>query len=349
VAYEGFVNLTPFAAEPLLLSDERGGDAFTCVVKATLSLSQYRGGWAVAVAEEQVPVCLKPVHYSEPALSSIKYDCDAVLTKPGTDVVLIGHAYAPEVGARYADVSLSVGQARSVVRVFGDRVWRSSLGRWAATVPEPFEAVPLVYERAFGGWDRTNADPARHEFEPRNPVGVGFVSKKHGVVREGLPLPNVENPYELIASPADRPAPVGFGFVAPHWQPRVAYAGTYDERWKTHRMPLLPDDFNRHFYSAAHPALIVAGFLAGGEAVEIINASRRGTMRFTLPVVRPYITVKTVDGAVQRLGAALDTVIFEPDQDRLFLIWRGSVSIHKRTHDIAWAKAQLAGDGVSLQ
>jgi hypothetical protein len=345
VAYQGFVNLTPFAAEPLLLSDERGGDVFTCVVKATFVLHQQRDGTSLAVADEQVPACLKPVHYGEPADSSIKYDSDAALTKLGSDVVLVGHAYAPQAGARYADVSLAVGPARSTVRVFGDRVWSTALGRWAPSLPEPFEAMPLVYERSFGGWDRSSPNPAHHEFEPRNPVGVGFVSKKHGTPREGAPLPNIENPYELIGSPMDRPAPVGFGFIGAHWQPRASYAGTYDDQWKNRRMPLLPDDFNRRYYNAAHPTLALQGFLSGGEPVEIVNASPRGVLRFLIPVFQPFATVRTIDGGTQRIGMALDTVTVNPDEDRLFLVWRGSLSVHKRLHDIVWAKAQLAEAG----
>jgi hypothetical protein len=345
VAFQGFVNRTPFAAEPFVLSDERGGDVFTCVVKATFSFQHHRDGTTLAVAGEQVPPCVKPVYYGEPAESSIKYDSDAVLTKTGTDVVLVGHAYAPEPGARYADVSLAVGPARSVVRVFGDRVWTTALGRWAPSLPESFEAIPLVYERAFGGWDRTSPNPAHHDFDPRNPVGVGFVSKKHSALQAGSPLPNLEDPYQLIGSPTDRPAPAGFGFIGAHWQPRIQYAGTYDQNWEQRRMPLLPDDFDRRFYNAAHPALTLQGFLAGGEPVEIVNASPRGVLRFWLPVAQPFASVRMNDGGTHRVGMALDTVIVEPDEDRLFLVWRGSLSLHNRLHDVVWAKAQLLGDG----
>jgi hypothetical protein len=348
VEFLGFVNLTPFAAQPLLLSDERGADVFTCVVKATFSLVHHREGTSLSIAEEQAPVCVAPVYNGDPAASSVKYDTETALTKLGTDVVLIGHAHAPRAGVTCLDVSLAVGPARSVVRVFGNRVWTTILGRWTASVPEPFEAMPLVYERAFGGWDRSSPDPARHDYEPRNPVGVGFIAKKQGTVREGAPLPNLENPADLIGSPADRPAPAGFGFIGPHWQPRAAYGGTYDARWQEQRMPLLPDDFNRRFYNSASPALALNGFLSGGEPVEVVNASPRGTLRFWLPAFRLVGTVRMKDGATHQIGMALDTVILNTDEDRLHLIWRGSLAIHKRVHDIMWAKAQLvADDGVT--
>jgi hypothetical protein len=211
-----------------------------------------------------------------------------------------------------------------------------------ASPPEPFERMPLVYERAFGGWDRTNPDLKHHDFEPRNPVGVGFLSKKHGLVQEGMPLPNLENPYEPIQSPADRPTPAGFGYIGAHWQPRASFAGTYDASWERRRMPLLPDDFNARYYNAAHPGLALNGFLRGGEPVEVLNASSSGPLRFALPTAQPFGTVRTRDGETRRIGMALDTVILNADENQLMLIWRGSLSVHKRTHDIVWAKAQLA-------
>lgn len=344
--YQGFVNLTPFAAQPLLLSDERGADVLTVVVKATYSITQTGEGTSLQIAQEQAPPCLAPECYGDPAASSVKYDSDAMFTKLATDVALVGHAYPNRSGAAHVDVSLTVGPVRTVVRVFGDRVWAKTLGRWSPSQPKPFERVPLVYERAFGGWDRSNRDETKHEYEARNPVGVGFLSKKHGKVKEGARLPNLEDPRDLISSPTDRPAPVGFGFIGPHWQPRVSYAGTYGDQWKARRMPLLPDDFDRRFYNAAHPTL-TASTLRGGEPVEVVNASPHGTLRFRLPEVSPQTTVRMKDEGTHRIAMALDTVTFNTDEDRLFLVWRGNLPIHKRVHDVLWVKAQLASNGAA--
>jgi hypothetical protein len=230
--------LTPFAAQALLLADERGTDLCTFVVKATLGLHNDRQATSLTIADEQMPVCLAPVcHGDDPATSSLKYESETAPLKLGTDAVLIGHAHAIHALATYIDVSFTVGPAHGVVRVFGDRVWTSARGRWVPSAPAPFSTMPLVYERAFGGWDRSHPDPARHQFEPRNPVGVGFVDKSSGGMREGAPVPNLENPSDLITSPSDRPAPACFGFIGAHWQPRMNYAGTYDDSWQKRRMP----------------------------------------------------------------------------------------------------------------
>ena len=42
-----------------------------------------------------------------------------------------------------------------------------------------------------------------------------------------------------VGDPLKRPAPVGFGPLAPHWQPRCDFAGTYDQAWQQDRYPVL--------------------------------------------------------------------------------------------------------------
>jgi len=68
--------------------------------------------------------------------------------KPGTDVVLVGHAYAGARPEARVDVSLDVGPLRKIVRVTGDRVWTRAGMAWIASRPVPFQRLPLVYERA---------------------------------------------------------------------------------------------------------------------------------------------------------------------------------------------------------
>ena len=74
-----------------------------------------------------------------------------------------------------------VGTLEKTVHVSGERTWFKRIGGGIGTErPEPFERIPLVYERAFGGWDRTHAKPEKHTFEPRNPVGRGLPAPVRG-------------------------------------------------------------------------------------------------------------------------------------------------------------------------
>ena len=342
MAHEGFIDLTPFSAGQYLLADESGADVLTIVVKATYAIT---GTSTVELAEEQAEILAAPEHYGEPETSSIKCDSEVCFVKPATDAVLIGHAHSNPEDREKIDVSLSIGPLRKTVRVFGNRCWKTRLGlRWA-TRPEPFEKIPLTYEHAFGGWYRVGDDPSKHTCDARNPVGRGFVPRKHKGVPGEFLLPNLEDPAHLLRRPGDCPTPAGFGFIAPGWLPRSRFAGTYDEGWQRNRMPLLPEDFDRRYFSAAHPDLVAPGFLRGGEPVEITNASSRGTLRFLLPKVTPEAVVMFKDGNRQAIEMKLDTVIINTDEDLLFLIWRAHVSVWGKTYDIVWAKTQLKGTG----
>lgn len=276
-----------------------------------------------AFAEVQQPVLPADEHYGEPGFSSVKYEMDSCLRKPGTDVVLVGSA-RPQRTARRIDVGLQVGPARKVVRVFGDRRWERNLGRWRLTEPEPFDEMPLVWERAFGGRDETHEKEKKHAVEARNPIGTGFVAGRGSELLEDLALPNLEDPNDLITGWKDRPEPAGFGFVGRHWQPRVALAGTFDEAWEKERCPLLPADFDDRFYNGAPRGLVTRGHLQGGEPVRVVNASPRGEIRCTLPTRRFEVTAQIKDDLLE-YPVVLDTVIVEPDEQRLVLTWRATI------------------------
>lgn len=339
---KGLINTTPFAAEQLLLTDENGRDILVLIVKATY---QINGTAGLARAEEQMPVNPSGEYYGEPGKSSFKYEPEVAPVKVATDIALIGHAYPEKLGARQVDVTLRVGPLQKRVRVFGDRFWTKRLGFERFTSPEPFKKIPLVYERAFGGWDRTRSDPQKHTYEFRNPVGIGYRHKRGRFVK-GKKLPNLENPKHLISSSKDTPPPAGFGFIGPEWEPRRRYAGTYDAKWMKKKMPLLPDDFDQRYFNAAHPDLVAPGYLKGDEIVEVVNASPRGRLSFHLPgVTPPEGTVTMKDGSAQHIDTSLDTVIVNTNEDIVLLAWRGSLDIYGRIHDIKSVTASMKDEG----
>ncbi|HYH94979.1 DUF2169 domain-containing protein, partial [Hyalangium sp.] len=240
-------------------------------------------------------------------------------------------------------VSLRVGPVEKSVRVMGDRVWTKGLGFTSMTRPEPFERMPLVYERAFGGWDRSESDPSLHAFEPRNPVGVGFRSSSRSF-EEDLALPNLEDPNQPLERFGQRVPPAGFGFLSPHWHPRAAYAGTYDEAWDNARKPLLPKDFDRRFFNAASPGLVAPGYLRGNEPVVITNASPRGPRSFALPgQAAPSVTVELTEGPDATPEMRLDTVILDTDAEQVLLLWRGHLPMAESLHEVRTVQATAEG------
>jgi hypothetical protein len=220
------------------------------------------------------------------------------------------------------------------VVVVGERVWVRGAGGMVMTRPQAFEKIPLVWERAFGGWDRTAGTPERPHFEPRNPVGTGFRSH-NGTFEEGVRLPNVEDPANRITSYGQVVPPAGFGFTSPNWAPRAGYAGTYDETWARDRMPLLPDDFDRRFFNAAALGLVAPGYLRGDEQVAVVGASPFGSASFRLPAVpRPVCRVSLVPRVDAHVETQLDTVVVNMDEERVFLTWRGHVELRSGPHDV---------------
>lgn len=322
-------NRTPFEVLPLFLADQNGVPLLLTVIKATFSLGQS----APVLAPKQIPVCVDGEARGDPLHSSYKYEPETAFVKPATDIVLIGHAYAARVGDKTVDVRLQVGELEKTVRVFGNRTWVKRLGIADMTNPEPFEKVPLIYERAFGGWDSAEPDPLTSRFEPRNPVGVGFKRKKFD---EGQPLPNLEDPKHPLRMYGDTPPPAGFGFVSPHWQPRAALAGTYDAQWQKARSPLLPTDFNVRFFNAASAGLVAPEYLQGNEQVLVENASPLRRLQFRLPgLPAPQLRVVLRSRKDETRSTNLDTVIINTDDNVLLLLWRANVLLRTGPQDIS--------------
>jgi hypothetical protein len=222
---------------------------------------------------------------------------------------------------------LKVGPVRKLLRVFGNRVWASGFLPIAGA-PAPFDRIPLVYERSFGGTDTTVG-----ERYPSNPVGTGFRGKGSNLPAAGSPLPNIEDLRHLVQGPKDRPPVAGFGVIAPSWSPRLAFAGTYDEAWLASRAPLLPTNYDPWFQQTAPADQICPGFLVGGEPVEVRNASPRGRLAFNLPRPNPRVEVQEF---IERtpLQVNLDTVVIDGDRQLLMMTWRGARSVHGKVYEI---------------
>lgn len=337
-------NRTPFAADRGWVRDRDGAEIWLVAVKATFDI---RPDGNLEVSQAQPPVLHVPVHHGEPGKSSIQYDADLVLTKPTTDIVVVGHAHAP--GGRPVtalDVGFRVGPLQKVLRVQGDRHW----GAFGATSPEPFQKMPLVYERAYGGVDLQSDTPDK-DWEWRNPVGTGFAVS--GGNATGLRLPNIEHPSDLIGSWRDRPAPAGFGVVASHWQPRVGFAGTYDEHWMKTRQPLLAEDLDDRYFQSAPADQQTPTHLHGGEPVVLLNMTPSGELRFWLPKLYLGFETRFFDGThVFHKHRKLHSVILEPDHPRVSVVWHTALPCHAKVHKlqrtIVTLKAdQSSADGVS--
>jgi hypothetical protein len=327
-------NKTPFLPSFAVLPDSNGVDTLFVVVKATVLLTP-----KIALAPKQVPPTLADEYYEDPSTSSLRAASELHLGKPGTDILVIGHARAPGGDATGGVlVSVAVAERQKRVLVMGDRTW---LKDGTPSDPAPFFGMPLVWERAFGGTDPT---PDSLLAEERNPIGVGFVGRQPKDAMIGQPVPNLEDPDAPLRQLGDMPAPSCFAPIAASWLPRRAFAGTYDERWQRQRAPYLPEDFDPRFFHCAAAELAFDRHLEGGEPVEVSGMSERGPLRFTVPTVRAAIEV-TVGGKQEEPQPALETLSIQPDQNRATLTWRASVPCDRQALKVEKILIRLRSSG----
>jgi len=319
-------NQTPFQVAWLVLLDKQGAERLIVAVKATYSISE---DGKLSVAKKQGAIRGADEFHGEPGVSSIRYEGELGPPKVATDVALVGSAVAPRPDTRTMNVSFRVGPLQKRVLVSGERRWTKTLGLLSRSSPEPFERLPLIYENAFGGKDTSAKDPKHHDQEARNPVGRGFVSKKSKMDLSDALLPSIEDPEESLRRPGQRPAPQGFGFIGRDWQPRVAYVGTYDQKWMDERLPLLPLDFDERYHNAAHPDLTAKGFLQGNEPVEVIGCTSSGRLAFNLPGIQPKVEVVQTTKR-EAVTLKLNTVFVDTDAMTLSLLWKGEINVHRR-------------------
>jgi hypothetical protein len=280
---------------------------------------------------------------------SLKFPSDITLGKSGTDILLLATAHAPE-GKPVAAMSvrLRVGEAiDKTVAVFGDRTWIAGgiLSSWKISAPAPFEAMPLRWERAYGGADQLDPDDeTTSERIEENPLGFGHVHSRapyRGIL--GRRLPNLENPRALITSWKKRSSPAGFGAISVRWQPRCGYAGTYETDLGKGALANLPKDFDPRFFQTAPADQIVPGHLQGGENVEVRGVRPGGeTLHFAIPAFHLEAQFR-LSSTAHNLAAQLETVTIQSDENRLTLVWGVHFSCDKKVTKLREIALNLTG------
>lgn len=327
-----------------------GAAMFALLVKRTYDIVP---GKACVRSASDRPLQAGDAFYDEgdPDRVPVKFESELVPFKPAVDVVLIGSAYAPGgIPVETMDVSLEIGGARKVIRVIGDRrcIFRGSGAAPGFTDPVPFTAMEIRYDRAYGGRDDRSI-PGLPFFYPRNPLGRGLAVKNVAEVVEGLPLPNFEDPQDLLTpgrvvlgAPEAwnaQPLPQGFGWFPKTSYPRCSFAGVIPgfvdsgEPLREEILGLVPrgqvalarrfrlPSFDLRFCNGASPGLAVPA-LRGDEEVRTSGLSPEGDLSFFLPGDSPRMVLDIGLGE-RELAPVLQTVCIRLDERRVDLVWRG--------------------------
>ena len=303
-------------------------------VKGTFLIPDDGGPALLAPQDAQAPLTMADTFSGPPGQSAPVLEADFARRKPRCDILVNGTAHAP--GGRPTErckVGVKLGNWQKVFDVVGDRFWRGRAVVLGPSAPEPFLTMPVGYDRAYGGVDDTDA--TKPAFYLPNPVGRGYGLARSGEHLIGRPVPNIEDPREPVGVPWGNYKPVGLGPVHRSWQPRLAYAGTYDQNWLDNVFPFLPADFDdRHYQAAPEDQQIQEP--AGGEEIVLLNLTPAGRVSFHLPTeLEMPIVFFPRNGESETNRAVLDTVVISPDLGHVYLVWRSTRPLRRNVFEIA--------------
>jgi hypothetical protein len=302
-------------------TDVTGREVLVVVVKGTFQIPGEPGA-ALRLRDVQLPLTMSDEFFGDPGLSAPKYEVDFSTRKQCCDVLLNASAHAP--GGRPATrvtVGARIGSWSKSFEIVGDRKWYLGLTGIAQTAAAPFTAMPITYDRAFGGTDDKHPDLSRHSAFMANPVGRGFHKQIAREYVEGAPLPNTEESGNPVTGVDGNYVPMSFGPIGRQWHPRAAYAGTYDQRWLDEVFPFLPTDFDERYFQAA-PLDQQLPKSVGVQDVTLVNLTPNGRCDFVLPHFAAPVHIFPRRGSREDLTAELDTILIEPDAGTAALTWR---------------------------
>jgi hypothetical protein len=328
------INATRMVAGYTMGMEPSGRELLVVVIKGTFTLPK-TSAEPLRLAEEQLPLVMADTFTGAPGFSAPVYEVDFAPRKPRVDVLLLGSAYAPDGRpATRVLVGLRVNGVSKTFAVVGDRVWQAASTGVSTSAPKPFTLLPIGYDRAFGGVDNRHEDPAKHAAFLRNPVGRGFHRHLKAEWVDGSPLPNTEELSRPVENPDGDYLPMAFGPLGRGWEPRYRYAGTYDQRWLDEDFPFLPPEFDEQYYQAAPLDQQFSGPL-GGQEVAMVNLTPDGRRSFQIPAFEAPVHVFPKKGEREDLKAILDTLVLEPDLERLTMTWRVARPLKKNMFEIA--------------
>ncbi|MBX3622958.1 MAG: DUF2169 domain-containing protein [Rhizobacter sp.] len=333
------INATRMTAGYNMGLEPSGRELLVVVIKGTFRFPQPgEPSTHFALHDEQLPLVMADTFTGEPGLSAPVYEVDFAPRKPRCDILLLGNAHAPHGRpATRVDVGLRVGAWHKRFTAVGPRHWDCGLATLRATSPEPFVTQPISYDVAFGGADLAHDDPAQHAAFMANPVGRGFHKHLRREWVDGKPLPLTEESGQSVTDTQGAYRPMSFGPVGRSWQPRAAFAGTYDDAWLQDHFPFLPPDFDEQYFQAAPlDQQLPLDALAGGPAEVVLhNLTPEGQTRLTIPRLVAPVHVFPRRGGRHDYEATLDTIVIEPEHRRFTLSWRVAHPLKKSLHEIA--------------
>jgi hypothetical protein len=252
--------------------------------------------------------------------------------------------------------------------VHGPRAFkRGLLGGWSLQAAVPVQSVPLSYTLSYGGASVVNNPRYRDDpNQPQhllnevcftNPIGRGWVhaASDKALRQAGAALPDTISAPQIEY--ADRPLKqpdivkqevcatvaqimkaassyagtvAGLGPIGRPWAPRVAFTGTYDQRWLDERWPNLPGDFDFHYWNCA-PQDQQIDYPPANVMIELGNLADpslvpSGHLVTQLPGHRAAVLFRLKSGLMMAAQPVIDTLHIDTDKLQIAVVWRAALA-----------------------
>ncbi|MFO0616577.1 MAG: DUF2169 domain-containing protein [Polyangiaceae bacterium] len=266
----------------------------TTIVKASFALVP---DGPMSLLDAADDIVRADVHHGNNPTRSVKLTTDLAPNLPRADIVLTGHACAPPANPVPAlTVRLVVFRDAPLV----DKAFRVRGDASGADV-KPFDRIPMVYERAYGGigW-------------PDNPYGRGAVAS------DPVP-PNLFDPRSPQKTVCFAPIPRGF-------PSRARLLGGIDRKEIEKPVPEIPPELDWTYFQSA-PEDQRTDYLHGNEWVILERMTADPTfVRSHLPSALGVVRVKGLTGVPedQVFPLVADTLRIDADELCCSLVWRSS-------------------------
>ncbi|MBW2529334.1 MAG: DUF2169 domain-containing protein, partial [Deltaproteobacteria bacterium] len=240
-------------------------------------------------------------------IASLEAVCEALPVLPEVDVLLYGHAHAPPGPNGSVTVAQSVARL-SLLRDGAPLIDKSILvygDRRGGGAPEPFQRIPIGYDRALGGIGFAD-----------NPIGVGADPSQSG-------MPN----FVDLRAPEERVA--CFGPIPPSFPARRQLLGSFGRHQLSQPVVEIPDDLDwRYFQSAPEEQRIEQ--LRGDETLLLEGVTEGvATIRTVLPSAQALLRIYPRDGgdAAEPIQMRPDLVQINTNRMVCTIVWRASIPL----------------------
>ncbi len=303
------------------------GDRAFATVVAKVVIRLVEGDGAILLPPE--PLVAADEHYENDPSRSVRKACEIAPRLLATDVILGGSAFQPA-GTQGTTRVVGLGMHRGDGPIFYKSLY--VYGDRTADAPErvrPFSAMPIVWERAFGGL----AIEA-------NPVGIDPTA------------PSVRA-FPNLVDPRGPTVPAGFGPIARYWPQRARLLGNTARKNVEGASLELPEGFSFAYFHAA-PQDQRVRFLSGDEWLVLDGMHPLAPrVEARLPGMRVLARIHDPSGSSTPVQMMLDMLVIEADRAVASLVFRGmtdaaiegsafSVTLDVRGSALVWPDARSA-------